>query len=166
MRMRETTVRQFRKGAAAVAAAAALVLSACAKQAVSTTPAGSGATAVTSVGSATSKGAVDGFLAAVKQQNLQAMSTLWGNKDGLARDRFKRDDLEKRLIVMQCLLNHDRYSYDEPQARMSTGNRNLWRVSLQKRNAKASTTFTTVPGPGGRWLLEDVDVAPLREFCS
>lgn len=93
------------------------------------------------------------------------MSGQWGNAKGLARDQFKRDELEKRLIVMQCLMQHDSYTYPEERARLVTGGRQEYLVELTRGNIKARTTFTTVTGPNGRWLVEDVDVTKLKDFC-
>ncbi len=118
------------------------------------------------VGMGSSKAAVEGFMAAVKKADLQAMSTIWGNEKGPGRDQFKRDELEKRLIVMQCLLQHDRWSLVDDSPQLKTGGRQTWSISLARRGASAKTTLTTVQGPGGRWFLTDADLAPLRDFCS
>jgi hypothetical protein len=150
----------------------ALAVSACARQVVSTdtnlpgvpAPAVGGAPAT--AGSASGQGAVESFLAAVNAQDLQAMSALWGNENGLARDRLKRDELEKRLIVMQCLMAHDKHVFLEGQPRMKQGGRREHMVELTKGRISAKTTITTVLGPKSRWLVEDVDVTPLRDFCQ
>ncbi len=156
-----------------LAAGAALSLSACAKQVVGTAtslPGNAPAPTVSdaapsTVGAASAKGAVDAFLSAVNKQDLQGMSGLWGNANGLARDQLKREELEKRLIIIQCLLANDRYRYLEDTPRLSTGGRQNFQVELTKGSNKAATAFTTVPSKGGRWLVEDVDVTKLREFC-
>lgn len=156
-----------------VAAGAALALSACSKQVVGSStslPGGAptpsvGEGAPGTVGAASAKGVVDEFLTAVNKQDLQAMSGLWGNANGLARDQLKRDELEKRLIIIQCLLANDKYRYIDASPRLSTGGRQSFQVELTKGSAKANTSFTTVPSKGGRWLVEDVDVTKLREFC-
>jgi len=93
------------------------------------------------------------------------MSALWGNAKGLARDQFKREELEKRLIVMQCLIQHDKANYPEDRPRLVTGGRQEFQVELTRGGTSARTAFTMVQGPGGRWLVEDVDVAKLRDFC-
>jgi hypothetical protein len=155
------------------AAVAALSLSACAKQVVGTTstlPGGAPVPAISdaapnTVGAASAKGVVDAFLAAVNKQDLQGMSGLWGNANGLARDQLKHDELEKRLIIMQCLLQNDRFRYVEDSPRLSTGGRQDFMLELTRGTNKAQTRFTTVPSKGGRWLVEDVDVTKLREFC-
>ena len=155
-----------------MAAGAALFLSACAKQVVGTTtalpgnvPAPSVGDAPNTVGAATAKGAVEAFLGAVNKQDLQGMSALWGNANGLAREQLKRDELEKRLIVIQCLLANDRYRYVEDSPRLSTGGRQAFQVEITKGANKALTAFTTIASKGGRWVVEDVDLSKLREFC-
>jgi hypothetical protein len=150
-----------------------LAVSACARQVVSTQSSLPGAAAAPSVvdspsaiGASTGRGAVEAFLKAVNAQDLQAMSGLWGNAKGLARDQFKRDELEKRLIVMQCLMQHDTATFPEERGRLQTGGRQEFLVELKKGKVAARTTIMTVTGPDGRWLVEDVDVTRLKDFCS
>ena len=152
----------------ASAGALAVLLSACSKPPVSTTPEPDNRTGPTgnTVGASTSRAAVEHFLASVKESDLQGMSALWGNDAGPARTRLKRDELEKRLVIMQCLLNHDRWNFVEDAPRLQTAGRQSWLISLTRKRATARTTLTTVRGPGSRWFLENVDVAPLREFCA
>jgi hypothetical protein len=161
------------KGLQGVLVLALMTTGACAKRAVATevsmpgaAPAPSlGNKAPNTIGAASPKGAVDAFLAAVNAQDLQAMSALWGNDKGLARDRLKREELEKRLIVMQCLIQHDKVSFPEDRARLSAGGKQEFMVELTRGKNTARTKFTAINGPQGRWYVEDVDVAPLREFC-
>lgn len=159
---------------AGCAAVALLITSACARQAVSTDLSLPGAAAVTptvgnapgTVGAATGRGAVEAFMAAVKAQDLQSMSGLWGNGKGLARDQYKREELEKRLVIMQCLLQHDQFRFVEAGPRLQTGGRQEHLVELKKAKLTAQTTVTTVPGPNNRQLVEDIDVTKLRDFCQ
>ncbi|MBL0940598.1 MAG: hypothetical protein IBJ03_17005 [Gemmatimonadaceae bacterium] len=149
----------------------ALATSACARQMVSTNSSLPGAAAPsaggtpTDVGGASGRGAIDAFLKAVNAQDLQAMSAYWGNTKGLARDQFKRDELEKRLIVMQCLMQHDKYAFVEDRPRLMAGGVQEYLVELTKGKISSRTTFSTVTGPGGKWLVQDVDVSKLRDFC-
>ena len=81
-------------------------------------------------GAPTPQAAVDGFLGAVKSEDLQAMSIVWGNTKGPARDAFGRDELEKRELIMQCYLLHD--SYRVVNEAPGAAGRRLFRVSLTK----------------------------------
>jgi hypothetical protein len=161
-----------RKAVAGLIGTGLLLSSACARQVASTDMAlpgaavPSAASAPGAIGAASGRGAVESFLKAVAAQDLQAMSGLWGNGKGLARDQLKREELEKRLIIMQCLMQHDRFRFPEDGPRLQTGGRQEHLVELTKGTAVARTTMITVIGPSGRWLVEDVDVTKLRDFCK
>jgi len=117
------------------------------------------------IGAVTGKAAVDGFLKAVKAQDLQTMSAIWGTTKGAARDQMKRDDLEKRLIIMQCTLTHDKWAFLEDRPRLQTGGRQEFQLELFQAQRSAKTSIVTVSGPGGRWFVEDINLLPLKEFC-
>ena len=117
------------------------------------------------VGAVTGKAAVEGFLKAVKAQDLQTMSAVWGTTKGAARDQMKREDLEKRLIIMQCTLTHDRWAFIEDRPRLQTGGRQEFQIELFQAQRSAKTSILTVTGPGGRWFVEDINLLPLKEFC-
>lgn len=117
------------------------------------------------VGAVTGKAAVEGFLKAVKAQDLQTMSAIWGTTKGAARDQMKREDLEKRLIIMQCTLMHDRWTFIEDRPRLQTGGRQEFQLQFFQGPRSAKTSIVTVNGPGGRWFVEDINLLPLKDFC-
>ena len=108
--------------------------------------------------------AVETFLNAVRAQDLQAMSVAWGTKDGPARDRISRDQLEKRELIMMCYLKHDRYRLLGESPREE--GRRVIRVELTRGTLTRSTNFVTVQGPSDRWYVETADLAPLQELCA
>jgi hypothetical protein len=108
---------------------------------------------------------VEGFLAGVRAQELARMAALWGTRQGPARDHLPADEVEKRLIVIQCLLSHDSWRFVEERARLSAEGRQDWVVEVRRENRTAQTTFTTVQSVAGRWFVEDLQVASLQEFC-
>lgn len=116
-------------------------------------------------GAATSRDAVDAFMHAVKAQDLQTMGAVWGTGRGPARDQIARDELEKRLIIIQCKLDHDRWSYAEERPRLLAGGKQEFMVRLRQKGAEAVTSFTTILAQDGRWYVEIVDLEPLRDFC-
>jgi len=117
------------------------------------------------VGASSSRASVTTFMTAVKTQDLRTMSAVWGNEQGPTANRIKRDELEKRLIVIQCLLANDKWEFAEDNARLATGGRQEFVVSMQKKQAIGRTTFTTVQGPGGRWFVEDIAIGDIKEAC-
>ncbi|MEP6764180.1 MAG: hypothetical protein ABJB66_07720 [Gemmatimonadaceae bacterium] len=116
-------------------------------------------------GAPNAKGAVEGFLAAVKGQDLQKMSILWGTEKGLAREQMSRDDLEKRLVVIQCNMMHDSWLFTNKPALLRSSFEQDFEIELHQRNFKAQTNVTTVRTADGRWYVKDVDLRPLNQFC-
>ncbi len=145
----------------------ALVTSACSKATSSggmsrTAPAPlAGATA----GAASAKESVELFMRAVKAQDLQTMSAVWGTARGPARELMGRDELEKRLIIIQCKLDHETWSFAVDKPRLVAGGKQDFQVKLRTKQSEATTSFTTIMGPESRWFVEIVDMEPLRDFC-
>ena len=116
-------------------------------------------------GATSARGAVEGFLSSVRTQDLRGMSAMWGNDKEPTASHIKREELEKRLIVLQCMLAHDKFRYLEDNARLATGGRQSYVIELTQKQLKGQTTFTTVVGQGGRWFVEDIKLDGLKEFC-
>ena len=123
-----------------------------------------GPKASASTGAPTARAAVDGFLAAVHSQDLQAMSGYWGSERGPAREALARDVLEKRELIMQCYLGHE--SYRVVNEAPGESGRRLFHVSLTKGKLTRETKVTTIQGPAARWYVEDVDLAPTQDLCK
>jgi len=104
------------------------------------------------------------FLLAANQGDLQAMSAEWGTKDGPARESMDRTQLDKRLAILACYFKHDsaRILSEAPG---TAGHREV-HVELKKGNLTRQTTFYTIKGPGGRWYVENMDIASVRDFCG
>ncbi|MDQ3696921.1 MAG: hypothetical protein M3373_02695 [Gemmatimonadota bacterium] len=131
-------------------------------------PADTGASPTTAArgdatGAASPRAAVETFLNAVRAQDLQAMSVIWGTDKGPARDQMPRDELEKRELTMQCFLMHDSFRIvnDLPGTQ---GKRTL-RVELTNASRNRETNFYAVRGPSDRWFVENVEIDPLKDFC-
>ncbi|HEX2721306.1 MAG TPA: hypothetical protein VHM24_00200, partial [Gemmatimonadaceae bacterium] len=60
-------------------------------------------------GAPTARLAVEQFLNAVRAQDIQAMSIIFGTGRGPSRDNMNREELEKRLVILQCYFNHDKF---------------------------------------------------------
>ena len=115
-------------------------------------------------GAATPQLAVVQFLTAVKAKDIQAMSLVFGTKNGPARETMDRTELEKRQIILACYFDHDvARVVGEDQG--TAGHREL-RVELKKGNLTRQTTFYTIPGPGRRWYVDNMDIASVRDFCG
>ena len=116
-------------------------------------------------GAASAQAAVETFMDAVKAQDLQTLGAVWGTTRGPARDQMNREELEKRLIVIQCKLDHDRWQFVSDRPALSAGGRQTFRIQLSYRQVTGQTTATTVRAEDGRWYVEDIDLVPLADFC-
>ena len=139
---------------------------ACTRAATSATPTPAPAPlAGATSGAADARAAVESFMKAVKAQDLQTMAAVWGTSRGPARDQLDREQLEKRLIIIQCKLDHEQWGFAEDRARLLAGGKQDFQVRLRQKGASAVTSFTTIQATDGRWYVEIVDLDPLRDFC-
>jgi len=108
--------------------------------------------------------AVDQFLLAARARDIQAMSIVWGTKNGPSRETMDRTELEKREVILACYFNSD--SYRLLGETSGQADHREVRVELKKNNLTRLTTFYTIQGPGGRWYVDNVDIAAVRDFCG
>lgn len=115
-------------------------------------------------GAAGPRQAIERFLGAAKNGDLQEMGIAWGTARGPARDQFDRPELEKRLTMMQGCYDGDKHRIvDEVPG--ENGKR-LLRVELSKGTVTKTPRFTTVKGPSERWYVEDADFAAVTALCK
>jgi hypothetical protein len=146
---------------------ALLLVAACHGGAAKSTPAvrPAGAPFASGSGGATSgRAAVVAFLAAARNEELQAMAAVWGTAAGPARNTIPRDELEKRELIMMCFLRHDRYSLVSDTE--FTGGQRRVEVELEQGMLVRRTSFTVVPGADKRWYVQSFDMEAVRDFCS
>ena len=108
--------------------------------------------------------ALDQFLAAVRAQDLQAMSAAWGNKDGPVRESkiMTRDEVERRELILMCYFKHDKYRVLGEQAAID--NERVMQVELTKGTISRTTNFFLAQGPD-RWYVRSADMEPVRDLC-
>jgi hypothetical protein len=114
-------------------------------------------------GAAAPRLAVDQFMTAVKAQDLQAMSVVWGTAEGAARDQMPRAELDQRLIVIQGCYTHDRYQIVEETP--GTDGKRFVKVSITRARRTKTPNFSLVKGPSDRWYVLDADFATMRDMC-
>jgi hypothetical protein len=109
--------------------------------------------------------ALDAFLSAIRAQDLQALSTAWGDKNGPVRDSklFPRAEMEQRELILIRCFKHDRASVlsESPAA---DGER-VFSVQLVRGTVTRVTDFFTAKGPD-RWYVRSADMTPVKDLCS
>lgn len=91
------------------------------------------------------------------------MSIIWGSEKGPARDLIERRELEKRELIMQCMLAHDRFRILN-EGPGQAGKR-VFRVELTRGPITRATNFTATQGPSERWYVESADLEPVKDLC-
>ncbi|MEO5902607.1 MAG: hypothetical protein ABIQ55_01195 [Gemmatimonadaceae bacterium] len=114
-------------------------------------------------GAATPRGAVLDFLAAVKSQDIQAMSVIFGTKGGPSRDNMDRNELEKRLIILQCYFSNDKFRITGEAP--GEGGHRIFTVELTKGGNIRTPRFYSVAGPSNRYYVDNMEIAAVRDFC-
>lgn len=109
--------------------------------------------------------ALDTFLAAVRAQDLQAMSAVWGDKNGPVRDAkvMSREDMEQRELYLIRCLKHDSFRVLGDSPAMD-GERSM-RVELVRGTVAKTTDFSLARG-GDRWYVRTFALEPVRDLCS
>jgi hypothetical protein len=115
-------------------------------------------------GGVTPRDALQQFMAAAKAQDLQAMSLVWGTKDGPAAASMDRTSLEQREVILDCYLKHDTYRIitETPAA----SDERVMDTELTFKNLTRHTNFYLTPGPQGRWYVRSFDADALRDLCA
>ena len=153
---------------------ALFLLTACTRAATTTTtttgPVGApapapaaGAPVSNIAGGATPAAAVEQFLNAVRAQDIQAMSVNFGTSRGPSRDNMNRDELEKRLIILQCYFNHDKFRILREYP--GDDSHRVVVVELTRGSNVRNPSFYTIAGPGGRFFVDNMEIAAVRDFC-
>ncbi len=114
-------------------------------------------------GSAAPRVAIEQFLNAVRAQDIQAMSNIFGTGSGPARDNIDRVELEKRMLIMQCYFNHDKFRIT---GESNQGSKRVFQFELTRGTRSRQTSALTVRGPSERWYIESLDIAAVRDFCA
>jgi hypothetical protein len=115
-------------------------------------------------GATSARAAVATFLAAARNEDLQAMAMVWGTATGPARNTIPREELEKRELIMMCFLRHDRYQLVADAG--STADQRRIEVEMEQGMVIRTTAFIVVPASDGRWYVQSFDMEAVRDFCA
>ena len=114
-------------------------------------------------GAASPRSAVELFLTAAKAQDIQAMSVIFGTNRGPSRDNMNREELEKRLVILQCYFNHDKFRILSESP--GDGGHRIVEAELTKQTIVRTPSFYAIKGPGDRWYVDNMEIAAVQDFC-
>lgn len=103
------------------------------------------------------RAALDGFLAAVKSNDLTRMGQLWGTDKGPAINSMNATELTQRLTVIQKYLAHTGYRVVEgPTPTPANPRLRTYRVELQRSNCTRVIPMDLIFTRTGSWVVYDV----------
>ncbi len=118
-------------------------------------------------GAGSARGAVDGILGALRAGDIQAVATIWGTARGPARDdtRFKRAELEQRIVLMSRCFNHDSYTVVGTVAGENGGQG--FEVDVRRGRTARRTRLNAVrASKSDRWYVDNLDIDAVKDFCQ
>ena len=118
----------------------------------------SSAPPATGVGATAPASAVEQFIGMAAQQRYTEMGYVFGTARGPLAEQQAPDRVTRRMQALANVLRHESFAMTgvvpvsgRPEARLVT-------VQLRQGRRIVDVPFTVVQGPGGRWLVEVVDV--------
>ncbi|MEO8192248.1 MAG: hypothetical protein ABI681_00255 [Gemmatimonadales bacterium] len=120
-------------------------------------------TSSTMTGASSPRSAVEAFLNAVHAQDIQAMSVIFGTSRGPSRDNMNREELEKRLIILQCYFNHDKFRILSEMP--GEGGHRVVATELTRGSNTRTPRFYAIQGPSNRYYIDNMEIAAVRDFC-
>jgi hypothetical protein len=104
------------------------------------------------------RGAVEQFLQAVADSNLQKMASLWGTAAGPAAKTNQPADYQRRIVVMQAYLRNEGIAItsDTPDG---GPDRHVVQVELRRDLCTRMVPFTLIRLATGTWLVNQIDLA-------
>lgn len=117
---------------------------------------GGGAEAVKPASSA--RGAVQSFMQAVADSNVEKMALLWGTATGPAAKTNQPPDWERRVAVMQAYLRNQSFRIMSDSPEMDE-NRRAIQVEIRRETCTWTVPFVAIKSRDGSWLVNQVDLA-------
>jgi hypothetical protein len=101
--------------------------------------------------------AVQGFMRAVADSNIDKMASLWGTANGPASKTKQPPDWERRVVIMQAYLRNDsfRVTSDVPDP---DENRRAQQVEIKRQTCTWHVPFVSIKTRNGSWLVTQVDL--------
>jgi hypothetical protein len=101
--------------------------------------------------------AVQSFMRAVADSNLDKMASLWGTPNGPAIKTHQPADWQRRIVIMQAYLRNDsfRITSDLPDP---DENRRAQQVEIRRKTCTWTVPFVSVKARNGSWLVTQIDL--------
>jgi len=96
---------------------------------------------------------------AMRTGDFTLISKIWGSHDGLARDRYSREEFEKRAFVVSCYLGWPSYRIDADRPAVDNGRTVVVQSTSPGRQQEA--TLRIEQDSAGRWFVAGAELSGL-----
>lgn len=105
---------------------------------------------------------IEQFLRAANTRDYATMALLFGTKRGPIVDLYDGRQVDRRMLALAALLEHEDYSIRgaAPVRGRGDGARQLI-VRMKVRGRELDVAYTLVQSDAGRWLVEQIDLGRL-----
>ena len=100
--------------------------------------------------------AVQSFMQAVADSNLNKMATLWGTTNGPASKTGQPPDYERRIAIIQAYLRSDSFRVVSDVA--EGDQRRALQVQIKRQTCTWNIPFVAVSTADGSWLINSIDL--------
>jgi hypothetical protein len=99
------------------------------------------------------------YMDAMRKGDFTLISNIWGSHDGLARDRYSREEFEKRAFVISCYLGWTGYRIVADRPAVDNGRA----VVVQSTSAahQQEATLRVEHDSTGRWFVAGAELSGL-----
>ena len=110
------------------------------------------------VGAMQPAAAVEQFIGLAAQQRFTEMGYVFGTARGPLAEQQAPARVARRMQALANVLRHDTYAMSGVVPVSGRPDARLVMVQLRQGRRSVDVPFTVVQGPGGRWLVEMVDI--------
>ena len=112
-----------------------------------------------SIGASSSRAAVEMYMEAMRKGDFALIGNIWGSHEGLARDRYSREEFEKRAFVVSCYLGWAGYRIDADRPAVDNGRTVVVQSTPPGQHQEA--TLRIEQDSAGRWFVAGAELAGL-----
>jgi hypothetical protein len=99
------------------------------------------------------------YMSAMQKVDFTLIGNIWGSRQGLARDRYSRDEFEKRAFVVSCYLGWAGYRIASDRPAVDDGRTLIVQSTTPGHEQEAA--LRVEQNSSGRWLVAGADLAGL-----
>jgi hypothetical protein len=108
-------------------------------------------------GAPTARAAVNIYMQGMHDVDFDALASIWGTRDELARERYSRSEFEKRVFITSCYLGWPGYRIVSEKPAVGGGTTEV--VRSTGRGNEQQSALRLEQNSSGRWFVAGADLS-------